>query len=58
MKVYRSPMEKILDQQENDTIITNPKNRAGTFFRKARFVMSRWAEKAKKVFRQKGMNPM
>jgi hypothetical protein len=25
MKVYRSPMEKILEKQENDTIITNPK---------------------------------
>lgn len=34
MEIYRSPMEKILKQMENDTIITNPKEPARTFFRK------------------------
>jgi hypothetical protein len=30
MTVFRNPMEKILDQQENETIITNPKDRTRT----------------------------
>jgi len=50
MKVYRSTMEKILDQQENDTVITNPKARLRTFLRKVRYVLSRWKEKIKGVF--------
>jgi len=40
-------MEKILDQQENDTVITNPKARLRTFIRKIRFVLSRWREKGR-----------
>ncbi len=47
MKVYRSPMEKILDQQENDTIITNSREPVRTFLRKAGYILSRWVEKAK-----------
>jgi hypothetical protein len=58
MKVYRSAMERILDQQENDTVITNPRHRARTFFRKVRFVLSRWAERVKRIFREPGSNPM
>ena len=34
MDVYRSPMEKILDQNENNTVITNPKEPGRTFLRK------------------------
>ena len=37
MEYYRSPMEKILKQMENDTIITNPKEPVKTFFRKIRY---------------------
>jgi hypothetical protein len=51
MKVYRSPMEKILEKQENDTIITNPKEPVRTFFRKVRFTLSRWVEAVKRLFR-------
>jgi hypothetical protein len=58
MKVYRSAMERILDQQENDAIITNSKHRAGTFFRKVRYVLSLWAERVKKILRERGSNPM
>jgi hypothetical protein len=51
MKVYRSSMEKILEKQENDTVITNPKEPVRTFFRKVRFTLSRWAEAVKRLFR-------
>jgi hypothetical protein len=51
MKVYRSSMEKILEKQENDTVITNPKEPVRTFFRKVRFTLSRWAETGKRIFR-------
>jgi hypothetical protein len=51
MKVYRSSMEKILEKQENDTIITNPKEPVRTFFRKVSFTLSRWAEAVRRLFR-------
>jgi hypothetical protein len=51
MKIYRSVMVKILDKQENDTIITNPKEPARTFFRKVGFTLSRWADTVKRLFR-------
>jgi len=54
MKVYRSSMEKILEKQEDDTVITNPKEPVRTFFRKAGFILSRWADKAKRIFREPG----
>jgi hypothetical protein len=54
MKVYRSPMERIVDKLENDTVITNPKEPVRTFFRKVRFILSRWADKAKRIFREPG----
>ena len=34
MKTYRSPMEKILDEQEMDTIITNPEAAGQNLFQK------------------------
>jgi hypothetical protein len=40
MTVYRSPMEKILEQQEENTIITNPKEPVRTFFRKMAYIYS------------------
>ena len=54
MKIYRSPMEKILEKQEDDTIITNPKEPVRTFFRKVRFTLSRWADKTKRIFQGTG----
>jgi hypothetical protein len=47
-------MERIMDKMENDTVITNPKEPVRTFFRKAGFILFRWADKAKKVFREPG----
>jgi hypothetical protein len=52
MKVYRSPMERIVDKLEDDTVITNPKEPVRTFFRKVGFILSRWADKAKRIFRE------
>ena len=37
MTVFRNPMEKILEQQENGTVITNPKEPVRTFFRKVAY---------------------
>ncbi|MGO9373838.1 MAG: hypothetical protein ACLQBD_17250 [Syntrophobacteraceae bacterium] len=51
MKTYRSPMEKILHQQEMDTIITNPKQPVRTFFRKIRYTLSTWSDKLRRLFR-------
>jgi len=44
-------MEKILDQQENDTLITNPEQPARTFFRKIQYLFSLCKEKLGKKFR-------
>lgn len=52
MDVYRSPMEKILKEQENNTVITNPKEPARTFFRKVAYVCSSWSDKIKRIFRR------
>jgi hypothetical protein len=52
MRIYRSPMEKILDQQEMDTIITDPKQPARTFLRKVQYVLSMWGEKLRGMLRR------
>jgi hypothetical protein len=51
MRVHRSSMEKILDQQESDTIITNPKQPVRTFFRKIRYVLALGKEKVRNLIR-------
>ncbi len=51
MKTYRSPMEKILYEQEMDTIITNPKQPVRTFFRKIYYTLSMWGDKLRRRFR-------
>jgi len=48
MTVFRNPMEKILDQQENETIITNPKDRTRTFFRKVSYRLTVWADRLRR----------
>lgn len=50
MKVYRSSMEKILDQMENDTIITNSRAPVMTLFRKIGFVLARRADRVRRLF--------
>lgn len=52
MDIYRSPMEKILKQDEDNTIITNPKEPAKTFFRKIAYVYTCWKDKLKRIFRR------
>jgi hypothetical protein len=51
MKIYRSHIEKMLDQQDMDTIITNPKQPVRTFFRKIHFILSMWGDKLRRLFR-------
>ena len=50
MTVFRSPMEKILAQQENETVITNPKEPVGTFFRKVAYRLAVWRERLRRPF--------
>ncbi|MFH0724811.1 MAG: hypothetical protein V2B19_00400 [Pseudomonadota bacterium] len=45
MEIYRSPMEKILKQEENNTVITNPKEPGRTFLRKIAYRYAWWREK-------------
>ena len=52
MDIYRSPIEKILKQQENDTVITNPKEPGKTFLRKIAFLWSCGWSRCKKVFKR------
>jgi len=56
MKVYRSNIEKILDQKENGTVITNPKEPGRTFLRKIAYRVSCWTDWLKKNFRKKPAN--
>lgn len=57
MKVYRSSMEKILDQMENDTIITNSREPVMTLFRKIGFVLARRADRVRRLFTDTDSKP-
>ena len=52
MKIFRSPMDKILYEQENATIITNPRQPVKTFFRKVSYLIALWTFKLKNLFRR------
>ena len=52
MEIYRSPMEKILKEMENDTIITNSKDPIKTFFRKIRYKLACMGDFIKRIFRR------
>ncbi len=52
MKIYRNPIEKILDEQERDKIITNPRQPVRTFLRKIRYIISGWGDRAAHLFRR------
>jgi hypothetical protein len=45
-------MEKILEQQEENTVITNPKEPAKTFFRKIAYIYAGWKDKLQRIFRR------
>lgn len=53
MEVYRNPMEKILKEMENETVITNPKEPGKTFLRKTAYRFSYWADRLKRVFERR-----
>ncbi|UCF91038.1 MAG: hypothetical protein JSW39_22580 [Desulfobacterales bacterium] len=53
MDIYRTPMQKILKQMEDDTIITNPKDPGKTFLRKIAYRRAYWADRLKKIFRRR-----
>jgi hypothetical protein len=50
MTVFRNPMEKILEQQEEGTPITNPKEPIRTFFRKVAFRTAMWVDRVRRFF--------
>lgn len=50
MPIYRSPMEKILEQQEENTVITSPKEPGKTFLRKLAYTYACWKDKMGKWF--------
>jgi hypothetical protein len=50
MRVYRSSMEKILDQQEENLPITNPNEPFKTFWRKMLYRWTLWKDKARRRF--------
>jgi hypothetical protein len=52
MTIYRSPMEKILEQQEENTVITSSKEPTRTFFRKIAYIFACWNERMRKLFRR------
>ena len=51
MRIHRSSMEKILDQQESDTIVTNPRQPVRTLFRKIRYLLALGLEKLRNLIR-------
>jgi hypothetical protein len=52
METYRSPMEKILKQLENDLVITNPKDRGKAFRLKVVYRCAYWADRIGRIFRR------
>jgi hypothetical protein len=44
-------MEKILEQQEENTVITSPKEPARTFLRKVAYIFACWKDRIQKLFR-------
>jgi hypothetical protein len=43
-------MEKILEQQEENSVITNPKEPTKTCFRKLAYLYACWSDKLKRLF--------
>lgn len=50
MTAYRERMNKILQEQEDGIIITNPKDRVRTFFRKMAYRIAVWNDWVRRVF--------
>jgi hypothetical protein len=43
-------MEKILQEQENATVVTNPKEPVRTFFRKLAYRTAVWKDRLRRLF--------
>lgn len=52
MTVFRSPMEKLLEQQENETVVTNPAEPFRTYLRKLAFKWAVLRERLRRLGRQ------
>lgn len=50
MTIYRSPMEKILEQQEENTVVTSPKEPGKTFLRKLAYLYACWKDRVGRRF--------
>ncbi len=57
MDVYRSPMEKILEQGEGDVVITDPKAPGKTFLRKMAYLSAYWLDKLRRIFKRRPGGP-
>jgi hypothetical protein len=49
MTVYRSPMEKMLEEQENEKVVTNPREPVRTYFRKLAFRLEVWKDRLRRL---------
>lgn len=50
MTIFRSPMEKILQEQEDGEIITNPKEPVRTSYRKLTYKLGLWFDRLRRFF--------
>jgi hypothetical protein len=50
MTIFRSPMEKILKEQEDGEIITNPKEPVRTSYRKGAYRLQVWWDRLRRFF--------
>jgi len=46
-------MEKILDEQENETVVTNPKEPGRTFLRKLAYRFEVWKDRLQRLFHRR-----
>ena len=50
MTAFRTQMNRILREQENGIIITNPKDRIPTFLRKVAYRIAVWTDWVRRTF--------
>lgn len=50
MTVFRNPMEKVLTEQENETVVTNPNEPFRTFLRKLAYRFAVWRDRLNRMF--------
>lgn len=57
MTVFRSPMEKILAEQDNGTVVTNPDEPFRTFLRKLAYRIAVWRDRLRRLVRRRRGRP-